>query len=295
MGGSVTTLLADEATMAADAVEGAPLSFGEWVENLPFNLVYVLIVIVIATILERAVHLLLKHWLKNSSISRSTYIPTIASFIVWLLAASYIIPAIFNVNITTIIAALGVGSVCASVGLQDTITNVVAGFSILYHEVYRVGDNLEVDGRRGEVVDITWRETVLRDSLNNLVIIPNGLVNGSVFFRREGKSAHGYELPIDIRPGLELDKVQSDMIATAREALVEIDALYEDYSPDVDFVSTYAFGVRTIVTLYIRDRTQAASATNAVVCALSRTGYLADPLSTPSSVPLTAGEEVIRL
>lgn len=295
MGGRVVTLLADEATATADAVEGTPVSFGEWVENLPFNLVYVLIVIVVATLIERVVHLLLKRWLKNSSIARSTYIPTVASFIIWLLAASYIIPAIFNVNITAIIAALGVGSVCASVGLQDTITNVVAGFSILYHEVYKVGDNLEVDGRRGEVVDITWRETVLRDTFNNLVIIPNGMVNGSVFFRREGKCAHGYELTVDVRPGLDLDKVRSDMIATARQTLVEIDALYEDYDPDVDFVSASAFGIRTIVTLYVRDQPISTPATNAVMCALSHTGYLADPFGAPASVPLPADEEVIRL
>jgi len=286
MVGRLAVLMAETSTEQA---EGGAVSLTEWISNLPFNAIYVAIVIVVATVLERVVNSLLKRVIKDSAVSRSTFVPTIVSFIIWGLAASCIIPAIFDIDVSGLLAALGVGSVCASVGLQDTIKNVVAGFSILYHKVYKVGDNVEIGSYRGEVIDITWRETMLKDFLGDIVIIPNGMVNSSVFYRREGNVRFAYTLVATIRPGLDLDMVKEDLLAESRQALIDIDAICEGVDPKIYFMSSGPYGIESNLVLFLNDQSKKQPAYTAVMCALSRKGYLADGNTQPVSTPKIIG------
>jgi small-conductance mechanosensitive channel len=79
-----------------------------------------------------------------------------------------------GISITPLITALGIGGLATALALQDTLNNLFSGFQIIASRQVRVGDYVQLDsGEVGEVTDIKWRNTTIRDFTDNLIIIPN--------------------------------------------------------------------------------------------------------------------------
>ena len=79
-----------------------------------------------------------------------------------------------GIPITPILTALGVGGLAVALALQDTLSNLFAGFYIAVAGQVRVGDYVQLDtGQEGYVTDITWRSTTVRALANNLVVVTN--------------------------------------------------------------------------------------------------------------------------
>jgi small-conductance mechanosensitive channel len=77
-------------------------------------------------------------------------------------------------QIAPLVTALGVGSLAIGLALQPTLSNFFAGIYLSTSKPIRVGDFIELeDGTQGEVVDIGWRATKVRQLANNLAIVPN--------------------------------------------------------------------------------------------------------------------------
>jgi small-conductance mechanosensitive channel len=87
----------------------------------------------------------------------------------------------FNVRITPILTALGVGGLAVALALQDTLANFFAGIHILVEEPISVGDFIELSERdRGTVLDIGWRTTRILTSANSVIVIPNQKITSGI-------------------------------------------------------------------------------------------------------------------
>ena len=76
------------------------------------------------------------------------------------------------------------GTVVASIGVQDLLKNYVSGFYILFERNIRVGDVIEFDSRTGTVTEVRLRVTYLRREDGALVVVPNAnLFNDTVVVR----------------------------------------------------------------------------------------------------------------
>lgn len=80
---------------------------------------------------------------------------------------------IFNVDVVTILAGLGILALIIGFGAESLIADIVTGMFILIDNQYNVGDIIEVEGFRGTVTDISVRTTVLTDVGGNIKIINN--------------------------------------------------------------------------------------------------------------------------
>ena len=79
-----------------------------------------------------------------------------------------------SINISPLIAGLGLGGVAVALALQPTLSNLFAGTYVMTEGVVTAGDYIELeDGVAGYVIDVGWRSTRLRTWRNNLVVIPN--------------------------------------------------------------------------------------------------------------------------
>ena len=79
-------------------------------------------------------------------------------------------------------AALGVGSLAIGLAAQQTLGNMIAGFTLLVDRPFRVGDRIQLaTGEQGEVLEIGVRSTRICLPTRNLLIVPNAeLVNSRV-------------------------------------------------------------------------------------------------------------------
>ena len=87
----------------------------------------------------------------------------------------------FGISVAPLLTTLGLGGLAVAIALRDTLANLFSGVHIVASRQVRPGDSVKFDfGVEGEVTDIQWRSTTIRDAQNNTVIVPNEKVAGSV-------------------------------------------------------------------------------------------------------------------
>jgi len=88
-----------------------------------------------------------------------------------------------------LIQLLGIGGVAIGFAFRDVLQNFLAGVILLLSAPFRIGDEIEYSGQRGEVEDIQIRATQLRAEDGRKVIIPNTNLFTTMVLVREGGRA----------------------------------------------------------------------------------------------------------
>jgi len=77
-----------------------------------------------------------------------------------------------GIDISAIVAGLGLTGFALGFALKDTISNIISGVMILLYRPFVVGDAIKIAGYEGQVMSIDLRYTEL-DSEGDKVLIPN--------------------------------------------------------------------------------------------------------------------------
>ena len=81
---------------------------------------------------------------------------------------------VLGINISPLIAGLGLGGLAVALAIQPTLANLFAGTYVMTEGVIATGDYIQLEnGLKGYVVEVGWRSTRIRDWRNNLVVVPN--------------------------------------------------------------------------------------------------------------------------
>jgi len=78
--------------------------------------------------------------------------------------------------LTSILAGAGVAGLAIGLALQGTLSNTFSGIFLAVKDIMNIGDYVETNGYGGTVDNINLRYVTLRESDNNIVIIPNKMV-----------------------------------------------------------------------------------------------------------------------
>jgi MscS family membrane protein len=82
----------------------------------------------------------------------------------------------FGVNVTALLAGLGIGGVALAFAAQDTVANVFGTVTILLDSPFRLGDRIKILDIDGKVEDVGFRSTRIRTFYNSVVTLPNSVV-----------------------------------------------------------------------------------------------------------------------
>jgi len=85
----------------------------------------------------------------------------------------------FGISLTAIMSTLGVGGFAFALAAKDTLSNLLGGITILFDNVFRMGDWIKVGEVEGTVAEIGLRSTTVRTFDNALITIPNSIVSVS--------------------------------------------------------------------------------------------------------------------
>jgi small-conductance mechanosensitive channel len=95
--------------------------------------------------------------------------------------AGLMILRLFNISITPLLTALGVGGLAVALALQDTLANFFAGVHLLVEQPILVGDPIKLSsGEEGTVQDIGWRTTRIQTGQNSTIVIPNTKITSGI-------------------------------------------------------------------------------------------------------------------
>lgn len=105
----------------------------------------------------------------------AVYAFRICRVIAWIIAI-YIIFLVLGLDLSGLVAGLGIGTVLISLAAQDTVKSLLSGFSILSDKPFVIGDFVQVGLYSGTVTNITFRSTRIRCVDNSVVTIPNSTI-----------------------------------------------------------------------------------------------------------------------
>lgn len=96
-----------------------------------------------------------------------------ARWAVLVLGALTAVNQVPGIDVTSLLAGLGIVGFTIGFALQDIARNFIAGLLILLRQPFNVGDAVQVAGHAGTVLDITTRDTVIKTRDGVMEIIPN--------------------------------------------------------------------------------------------------------------------------
>jgi small-conductance mechanosensitive channel len=99
-----------------------------------------------------------------------------------LVSSAFVASEIWAVDLGSLLAALGVGSVVLGLALQDTLSGLFAGVSLLSGRQFKEGDWIEFGDASGKIVKMDWRSVTV-ETLDDerLMVIPNSELSSGVF------------------------------------------------------------------------------------------------------------------
>ena len=107
-------------------------------------------------------------------------------FLIALILYAHLIPALRAMG-TALLAGVSVASVVVGIAAQNTLSNLVAGFSLLLYRPFHLGDQVQLATPRGPstgtVTSLSLGYTVLTDPDNHEIIVPNSVMVTQVIIR----------------------------------------------------------------------------------------------------------------
>ncbi|ABY93655.1 mechanosensitive ion channel family protein [Thermoanaerobacter sp. X514] len=97
----------------------------------------------------------------------------ILRYVIYFIAVASILK-IFNIEMTSILAVAGIGSLAIGFGAQNLVKDVISGFFIIFEDQFGVGDYITINNFSGLVEEVGLRISKIRDFSGDLHIIPNG-------------------------------------------------------------------------------------------------------------------------
>ena len=179
----------------------------------------------------------------------------IINFSVWIIALSIILKQ-FGIEVTPLLAGLGIAGIAVAMALKDTLSNFLSAIYITADRPMKLGDYIELDAKTaGYVVDIGWRTTRLRTWDHNYLILPNSKIAESVF---RNYNAPKTEMTTLVSCGVsynsDLEKVEKAALAVAKEVQKSVDGTIKEYTPSLRFREFGDSAITFTVSLRVKNR-----------------------------------------
>jgi len=88
-----------------------------------------------------------------------------------------------GVNVSALVASLGISSFALSFAMKDVLSNVLAGIMILLYQPFKTGAHIEIDKLEGTVIDIDLRYITLQTEQSKILIPNASILNQAVILK----------------------------------------------------------------------------------------------------------------
>ncbi len=178
-----------------------------------------------------------------------------------LIAAVILFPGL---TLAKILAALGLGSIAIGFAFKDIFENFLAGILILFREPFKLDDFIECNDLEGFVEEITIRDTHIRQTDGQRVVIPNSLLFKTPVKVRTDQDLRRLTIMCGVAYGEDVDESRK-VIKQALEGLETVDDEKDIQifaqafgASSIDFEITWWTGSRPVEIRQSRDKVVAA-------------------------------------
>ncbi len=144
-------------------------------------IIYILVAILINNIIEQIIDKIITK--KQASLTKNSYnykktetFKVLAKNVIKYLIIIFLILAIltvYGVDVTSVLASLGIVGIVLGLALQDLAKDIIAGCSIILENQYAIGDIISISGFKGEVIFLGLKTTKIKNYEGQVKIIAN--------------------------------------------------------------------------------------------------------------------------
>ncbi len=141
---------------------------------------------------------------------------------------------VYNVDITALLAGLGVGGIAVALAAQKSLENLFSGIALITDQPVRVGDICRFNSQLGKVEDIGLRSTRIRTLERTLITIPNREFSQMTLENLSKRDKMKFESKLGIRYETTVDQLRY-YIKELRRMLVSHPQVLQDEAIRVRF------------------------------------------------------------
>lgn len=227
-------------------------SFSPEVYEFVRNALEIALVFSVALVLTRLVGRSIRLYVGQvQGLPSPSLLVNVAGATIFVVAALIALQSSLDIQIGPILGALGVGGLAVALALQETLSNLFAGMSIILSRQLQPGDFVRLEsGEEGYVTDINWRNTTVRALPNNMVIVPNSKLSSSVvtnYYQPEQEMS--VLVPVGVAYGSDLEVVERVTIEVATGVMNEVEGGVPEFEPFIRYNNFGEFSVDFTVIL----------------------------------------------
>ena len=197
----------------------------EIIMNLMNSSVFKAVIILVAGILAiRIVMKVIRLTLEKSRLEKAahTLILSLAKAAMYILLG-LITASTLGIDVTSIVALASVLTLALSLALQNMVSNIIGGFTILYTHPFHSGDYVEIAGQGGTVREINMTYTMLATPDNKMIAIPNSAVVAAQIVNYSVSETRRVEVVVSASYDAPTQKVIDALIQAGTEDKVLLD------------------------------------------------------------------------
>lgn len=160
----------------------------------------------------------------------------------------------FGVEITPILAALGVGGLAVALALQDPLSNLFSGLFVTVAGQLRIGDYVRMDfGVEGTITDFNWHSTRITAPSGDPIIVPNARIAKAVVTNFSLPTQEvGFTVEFVLAPGTDLARVEQVTLDVAKDVLQGVEGGVGTFEPLIRVLAYVDLGIRVAVVMRAR-------------------------------------------
>ena len=210
--------------------------FFDWLAGITTNnLLPSLAILAVGLLVIKAVMALLDRAMEKTRLERAacTLVRSVLRVMLYLLLG-LMVASRLGIDVSGMLALTSVVSLVVSLSLQDALSNVVGGFTLLSTRPFKAGDYVEVAGQAGTVQSIDITYTTLTTPDNKTISIPNSSVVSSQVVNYSTATSRRVEITVSAS--------YATPIETVKQALLEAAALDYIQADPAPFVAVTKYG-----------------------------------------------------
>lgn len=165
----------------------------------------------------------LQRWLSEGPVLRNRLDPgarlavaAVVRYTVLLVGLLAIVQTV-GIDLTTFNVLAGAIGIGVGFGLQNVVSNFIAGLIIMFERPVKIGDRIVVGGVAGNVVDIGARSTTVLDNDNIAVIVPNSkFITEDVINWKYNDDSVRFHVPVSVAYGTDAQLVKRVLLEVAQ-------------------------------------------------------------------------------
>ena len=197
-----------------------------------------LVLLVLGIFAIRIAMKLIRLTLERSKLEKAAHslITSLSSAAMYILLG-LITASALGIDVTSIVALASVLTLALSLALQNMVSNIIGGFTILYTQPFHSGDYVEIAGQGGTVVEINMTYTMLATPDNKQISIPNSSVVSAQIINYSAAESRRVEIPVSASQEVPVQTVVDALLRAA-----DLEQALQDPAPAA-VVTAYGEGI----------------------------------------------------